>query len=121
MKVKRCAENAPKAFGALGELTALLQTPVLDLKSKDRDKGRGRVRGRERRGDDKGEGCQGKERRGGREGRVRQEDGKGEDWRRCREGGISPPRSFLKVGAYDSYRHCTTNISFSLCILHLVL
>jgi len=57
-----------------------------------RDKGRRKER--HVRGEDRGgRGARGQERRGGREGRLRKEG-------RRREGGISPPQSFLKVGAY---------------------
>jgi len=38
---------------------------------------------------------------GGKKGRVRKTGGMASEWgRRGREWGISPPRSFLKVGAY---------------------
>jgi len=97
VKVKRCADFCLKmkqkhlaAEDPLELLTALLQTPLLDLTSRGGDKGRGRER------DGRGENMRGrgdgKERRGGKESRVRKEGGEGV--RRGREGGIYPHGHF---------------------------
>jgi len=90
---------------------------LLDLTSRDKDKGRGRER--DRRGEDRG--GRGDEGRRGRTGRENMATKEGGESRRGREGGISPPRSFLKVGAYGRVSCRPTPPPSKCCFWHILL